>query len=127
MGSRWIIVAGAALGATGVALGAFGKHALAETFNAKQLEAWETAGRYQMYAALALLAVGWGSAGGRVRAPRVAAGLLLAGALLFSGCLYGWVLSGVRELNFVVPIGGLLQLAGWAALAFPARGGGDDE
>jgi uncharacterized membrane protein YgdD (TMEM256/DUF423 family) len=40
--------------------------------------------------------------------------------LLFSGSLYTMVLTGVRALGAVTPLGGLAFLVGWAALAWAA-------
>ena len=103
-----------------VAAGAFGAHALRGRLASDLLEVFETAARYQMYHALALLVVGLvlsrASAGGG--AWLGAAGwLFLAGTLLFSGSLYALALSGARWLGAVTPLGGLAFLAGWAALA----------
>lgn len=81
------------------------------------LGVFETGARYQMYHALALLAVAW--AVGRWPGPWAArAGwLFVAGTLLFSGSLYGLALSGVRWLGAITPLGGVAFLAGWIALA----------
>jgi uncharacterized membrane protein YgdD (TMEM256/DUF423 family) len=51
-----------------------------------------------------------------------AAGLMLAGLLIFSGCLYGLVLTGpsFRWLGAVVPIGGVSLIIGWVLLAVGA-------
>ena len=46
--------------------------------------------------------------------------LCVVGILLFSGCLYGYVLSGLRPLAMIVPVGGLSFIAGWCALAIAA-------
>ena len=76
--------------------------------------------RYHMYHALALLAVGWLQAQGPSRTTTAAGVLFLLGILLFSGCLYAYVLSGVRVLAMIVPLGGLAYIAGWLALAVGA-------
>lgn len=39
-----------------------------------------------------------------------------AGTVLFSGSLYGLVLTEQRKLGAITPIGGLLYVAGWLAL-----------
>ncbi len=81
---------------------------------------FETAVRYQLVHALALLAVAWAVA----RWPgslAVAAGwLFVAGTVLFSGSLYALSLSGVRWLGAITPLGGLAFLAGWACLVWAA-------
>jgi uncharacterized membrane protein YgdD (TMEM256/DUF423 family) len=76
--------------------------------------------RYQMYHALALLAVAWGCA----RWPGATVGasgwLFVAGTVLFSGSLYALSLSGTRWWGAVTPFGGLAFLGGWLCLAWAA-------
>ncbi len=130
----WLLL-GAVLGCLGVALGAFGAHGLEShlestlaadvslseldraTSLSKQLNRWETAARYQMYHALALLAVGLLAARRCGLAVNLAGTAMTLGTLLFSGCLFVFVLTGERWLVHVVPIGGLLLIVGWACLA----------
>lgn len=117
----WLGLAGA-IGALGVALGAFGAHALRERLAVGPLETWHTAVEYHLLHAVALLAVAlYGSATGRpIGLP---AGLFAAGIVLFSGSLYGLALGGPRLLGPVTPLGGLCLIAAWIALAFaiPSR------
>lgn len=108
---------GALSGLVAVAAGAFGAHALRERLDPSLLAVFETGARYQMFHALALLAVGqW-------RATRDAPGLsqaawgFAAGTVLFSGSLYALALSGVRAFGAVTPLGGVAFLLGWIALA----------
>lgn len=110
-------VTGALLAALGVALGAFGAHALRGLLDPAALANFETGVRYQMYAALALLALGTRPAGSRAPA------LLLAGAVIFSGSLYLLVLTGQRWLGAVTPLGGVLLIAGFLVAALDARRG----
>lgn len=113
---RLFAVAAGALGFLGVALGAFGAHALAERLTARDLEIFETGVRYQMFHALALLLLAlildrWSGTLG------VWAGwCFLAGILVFSGSLYVLVLSGQRWMGAITPLGGVALLAGWALL-----------
>ncbi|EYB68375.1 hypothetical protein DEIPH_ctg025orf0261 [Deinococcus phoenicis] len=106
---------GAVLAALGIALGAFGAHALKNRLDPAMLANFETGVRYQMYAALALLVLG------TQPAQRRAPALLLAGAVIFSGSLYILALSGQRWLGAVTPIGGVLLIAGFALAALDAR------
>lgn len=110
----WLAVA-ALLGAAGVALGAFGAHGLEARVPAERLAVWDTAVRYHLAHAVALLAAAlYGAATERpVAWP---AGLWCAGVVLFSGSLYGLVLGGPRWLGPVTPVGGTLLIAGWLAL-----------
>ncbi len=115
----WLIV-GAVNGFVGVSLGAFAAHVLRERLEARSFEIWEVAVRYQMYHALALVAVGLLAtrlAGGMVNA---AGWCFLAGIVLFSGSLYALVLSGVRVLGAITPLGGVAFLIGWALLGLAA-------
>ncbi len=115
---RTFVTVGAVSALIAVAAGAFGAHALRERIAADLLDVFETAARYQMYHALALLAVGvlaGRSSGGSWIA--AAGWLFVAGTILFSGSLYALALSGVRWLGAVTPLGGVAFLAGWAALA----------
>lgn len=140
---HWIVL-GCLMGGSGVALGAFGAHGLegyltrqaagaaADTTGApldergspaRRLQTFETAVRYQMYHALALVAVGAvARRTSRPRAAAVAGWLLLAGVIVFSGLLYVLVLSDARWLGAIVPIGGAALIAGWGALAVAAAG-----
>jgi uncharacterized membrane protein YgdD (TMEM256/DUF423 family) len=113
-------VLGACSAFLAVAAGAFGAHALRARVGADLLATFETAARYQMYHALALLAVAWLTT--RTPAPQAvwAGWLFVAGTLVFSGSLYALVLSGQRWLGAVTPVGGLAFLAGWLCLAWAA-------
>jgi uncharacterized membrane protein YgdD (TMEM256/DUF423 family) len=117
----WI---GAAMGFLAVAAGAFGAHALRSRLTPGDLEIFETAARYQMYHALALLAAAWAVGRWPGAAAHASGWLFLGGTLVFSGSLYLLVLTGQRWLGAVTPIGGLGLLAGWLALAWTAARGG---
>ena len=108
---------GALLAGIAVGLGAFGAHALSGTLGPEDLVTFETGVRYQMYHALALLAVAW--AVGRWESVQLewAGWLFLFGILVFSGNLYILVLTGQRWLGAVTPLGGLAFIAGWLLLA----------
>jgi uncharacterized membrane protein YgdD (TMEM256/DUF423 family) len=110
---------GAGMGFLGVALGAFGAHALRERLEPAMLQAWNTGVLYHLIHAVALFALGLyaKSSGADVRTGGL---LLLAGILLFSGSLYAMALTGIRPLGAITPVGGVLFLAGWAWIA--ARG-----
>ena len=99
-----------------VAAGAFGAHALRARLSPADLATFETGARYQMYHALALLAVAWVAQQWPGTLPRTAGWLFVAGTVIFSGSLYTLVLSGQRWLGAVTPIGGVAFLAGWACL-----------
>jgi len=120
---RLFVTLGAASGFVAVAAGAFGAHALRARLAPDLLAVFETGARYQMYHALALLAVAWLAARWPGPLPQWAGWLFVAGTVLFSGSLYALALSGVRWLGAVTPLGGAAFLAGWICLAMAARRG----
>ena len=102
-----------------VAIGAIGSHALRNTLTPERLGWIETGLRYHMFHALALFGVALllaFEAGRAGWALRIAAWAFLGEIVLFSGGLYLMGLAGIRSLGPAVPTGGLLFLAGWAAL-----------
>jgi uncharacterized membrane protein YgdD (TMEM256/DUF423 family) len=120
MARAWLIT-GALLGAVSVAGGAFGAHGLKATLEATgQAANWETAARYCMYHAAALMAVGLlGLSRPQITGQlTVAAWCFLVGTLIFSGCLAVLALFGIKLLGAIVPIGGVLLIVGWLLLAF---------
>jgi uncharacterized membrane protein YgdD (TMEM256/DUF423 family) len=118
---------GALLGAAAVALGAFGAHGLKARVPPEDLAIFETAARYHLIHALAIVAVAWVVDRFPGALAQAAGWLFVFGIVLFSGSLYALVLSGVRRLGMITPLGGLLFIAGWIALAAAAlrsRAGG---
>lgn len=113
---RAILLAGALLAAAGVALGAFGEHAL-YGLDSQRLGWWLTGVQYQLWHAIALVALAAFPAE-RVKLPAI---LLGGGAMLFAGTLYVMALTQMRWLGAVTPLGGLLMIAGWLLLAWRAR------
>ncbi len=119
---RRLVALGALLAGLAVMLGAFGAHALKDRIGAEALGWWQTAVQYQMWHALAVLALGLC---GR-RWMILPASMLAGGAFLFSATLYAMALGGPRWLGAVTPLGGLAMIGGWAVLAVRAaklRGG----
>lgn len=100
---------GAVLALFGVALGAFGAHALKGTLAPALLEVWHTAVEYQLWNAMGL--VGLGGWNQDLQRP----GRLIAmGVLIFSGSLYTLALTGLHWLGAITPLGGLCLLTGWS-------------
>jgi uncharacterized membrane protein YgdD (TMEM256/DUF423 family) len=119
MGRNWVVV-GASSGLVAVALGAFAAHALKARLEPQLLVTFETGVRYQMYHALALVALGLLAERGATAWHFASGALFVAGTLLFSGSLYALALSGVRWLGAITPFGGVAFLAGWFCLAAAA-------
>lgn len=123
MTARLLLQLAGLFGALGVAIGAFGAHALHDTLvRAGRLDTFETAVRYQFYHALALLAVGvlW-AARPELRALGTTGALWAGGIVVFSGSLYALCFTGITKLGAVAPIGGLLLLGGWVSLLLAVR------
>jgi uncharacterized membrane protein YgdD (TMEM256/DUF423 family) len=104
---------GALFAGLAVAAGAFGAHALKAILAVEMLAVFETAARYQMYHALALLFIGLADVRGTSRPLRAAGWMFVLGIGLFSGSLYAVALSGVRWLGAVTPLGGAAFIVGW--------------
>jgi len=115
---RLFFALGSISGFLGVALGAFGAHALKARLDAELLATFEVGVRYQMYHAFALLAVGWAQTRWPGSVLSASGWLFVAGTVIFSGSLYVLVLSGQRWLGAVTPVGGVALLAGWLCLAW---------
>jgi uncharacterized membrane protein YgdD (TMEM256/DUF423 family) len=110
---------GAIGGFLGVALGAFGAHALRDRISPDLLAVYQTGVQYHLVHALALLFVGLLAEhlpGAASRMARVSGTLFAIGILLFSGSLYALALTGVRKLGIITPFGGVCFLTGWALL-----------
>ncbi len=105
---------GAVFAFVSVALGAFGAHALSGRISEDMLNVFRTGVQYEMYHALALIAVGVMlriGIGGRMM--HISGWLFVVGIILFSGSLYVLSTSGVKILGAITPVGGLCILAGW--------------
>ena len=122
MTSGWF-AAGAVLAGTGVALGAFGAHGLKSKVSADLLAVFEIGVRYQIYHALALLAVSWATTRWPGTWVNASGWLFLVGILFFSGSLYVMTFTGQKWLGAVTPLGGLCFILGWVALALGALRG----
>jgi len=105
----------------GVALGAFGAHGLKTKVAPDMLAVWETAVLYHLVHALGLLLIGiLCHLMPDLALLRNAGWALLIGTLFFSGSLYLLVLTGVKPLGMITPIGGVAFLVGWILLAAAA-------
>ena len=108
---------GSILAFSAVLLGAFGAHALKETLSAyDSIQTWETAVRYQMWHAIALILLSMISLTQPI--PKMTGPCFAIGTLLFSGSLYGLALDGPKWLGPITPLGGLSLMIGWLLLAY---------
>ena len=108
MSSRTVIAG--LMGATAVALGAFGAHGLKQILQQNPDAAgwWNTATQYLMIHAVAV---------GAIKSTR-SAYLWTGGSLIFSSTLYAMALGGPKWLGAITPIGGTLLIGGWVLLIF---------
>jgi uncharacterized membrane protein YgdD (TMEM256/DUF423 family) len=115
--NKFFILAGSITGALGVALGAFGAHALKNFLESSgRLETYETAVKYMFYHALALILVGILSKEFPVAALNNAGWAFLIGIVIFSGSLFLLCATGIKILGAITPIGGVAMIAGWLLL-----------
>ena len=98
------------LGATAVALGAFGAHALKAQLNSipEALGWWNTATFYLLIHAVAVGAIS--------QSGRWSAILWSVGAVIFSATLYAMALGAPRWLGAITPLGGTMLILGWLIL-----------
>ena len=114
----YLLIAGV-FGATGVAAGAFGAHALQASVSPERINIWETAAQYHLIHAAVILALALYSQPGesRWRLPMMG---FTAGVLLFSFSLYVLVLTDITQLAMITPIGGLLLMMSWLLVVIKA-------
>ena len=118
---RLFLLIACVLGGLSVALGAFAAHGLKSRLTPDLLSVFEVGVRYQMYHALALLAVcGLGRELWNDPWTARAGWAWVLGVVLFSGSLYCLALSGMPMLGAITPFGGVLFIAGWCFLAAAA-------
>ena len=103
-----------------VGAGAFGAHALRTKLEPRALEIWETAARYQMFHAFALIAAAWAASRWSHWGVRAGGTAFVVGVVVFCGTLYGLALGGPRWLGAITPLGGVSFMVGWALLAWAA-------
>jgi uncharacterized membrane protein YgdD (TMEM256/DUF423 family) len=117
---RFWLASAALNGFAAVAMGAIVAHALRNRLAPEALEWVRTGSTYQMWHALALLALALMPGTATVASRRIAGWAFLVGCSLFSGSLYLLAFTGWHGFACATPIGGAAFLAGWAALAWCA-------
>ena len=106
-------------GGLAVGLGAFGAHALEAMLAQRgRTDTWDLAVQYQMIHGLALLFIGIMLKENQ-KSFSIAASLITAGVVCFSGSLYVLCLTDITfPLVLITPFGGVLLIAGWVAMLF---------
>lgn len=119
---KTFLVIGATAAGIAVILGAFGAHALKEKLAVDQIQVFETAVRYQVYHAFALIMLGILSEKFGSSLLNYSGYLFILGIILFSGSLYllsTRSLSGLdgKILGPITPLGGLCFIIAWLLFA----------
>lgn len=115
-----VIITAAILGSTAIMLGAFWAHAFKKLISEEKLASFEVGVRYQMYAAITLLIIGF-NLSFDLYSERFAFYGITLGTLLFSVSIYFLSFAqywnkNLKFLGPITPLGGLLMIAGWVAL-----------
>ena len=123
----WIITCGL-MGASAVAMGAYGAHAMALLDDPIATGRMQTAVDYHFYHLAGLLAATLlATFKGDHLSLKVSRWLFLTGTLCFSGSLYWLALVGEVAVPRMTPTGGLLLIVAWLALAaYGLRSGKSD-
>jgi uncharacterized membrane protein YgdD (TMEM256/DUF423 family) len=119
---KFLIISAFILGATAVAAGAMGSHALSKKLTPDYLQVYETAVRYMFYHVFAIVIAVFvaGKTGNQL--PLYGGISFLAGIILFSGSLFLLSTRAITGLEWswlgpITPIGGVAFIAGWIMLA----------
>lgn len=113
-----ILVVGALMAMIGVAAGAFGAHGLRPILSEKMMMVFETAVRYQLVHALAMLLAGLSALVLKHQVFVRAGWSFFLGILIFSGSLFIMSVTDIRRLGMLTPFGGLAFLIGWGFLVW---------
>ena len=116
--AKTFFILGCVFSFLGVALGAFGAHALKQKLSPEMLQVFEVGVRYQMYHAFGLFVVAWALQSWNITSAAASGWWFIGGIVLFSGSLYALALTDIKWLGAVTPLGGLSFLLGWVWLAW---------
>ena len=117
--ARLFLLIAAIFGGLSVATGAFATHALKASLSARSLLLFEVGTRYQMYHALALLAVGLVAMQIKITplTLRASGWLFMIGTIIFSGSLYALAMTNIPLIGVITPSGGVALILGWIMFA----------
>lgn len=96
-----------------VLIGAFGAHGLKSMVTPEKLVTFETGVRYQFYHGFGILFLAVFQQLYSQSKTQFSLYAFMVGILLFSFNCYFYVLSDIKMFAMIVPIGGLLFVAGW--------------
>jgi len=104
--------------ALAIALGALGAHELKDKVPVASIATWTTASHYHLVMGVGLLIIiSIARFAQKTKIATLAIKLVALGMLVFSGSLYLLVLTNLKWLGAITPIGGVLLITGWTCLA----------
>lgn len=112
-----LIIIGSVFGFIAVVSGAFGVHNLRTVLPDDRIDVWETAFRFAMYHALAIILTALIMEHRQAVQLPWAGWSFVVGIILFSGSLAVVALTGITWFGAIAPFGGSAFLFGWGFLA----------
>ena len=112
------IILGSVLTGIAIIIGAFGAHAIKTKVLPEDLAIFETGIKYHFYHSLGLIIIGILGFHYPNEVVQSSGKLFILGILIFSGSLYLLVLTNIRWLGAITPIGGFCFIMGWFILAY---------
>lgn len=121
--NKKMVATGSFFAALSVMLGAFAAHALDTKLSERMMKTFETAARYQMYHAIAIIICGIIFNENNKVIYKISFTLFLIGIILFCSALYTLSICSIyygTSFNWfgaIAPLGGICFVLGWIALA----------
>jgi len=114
----WVCIAGV-LGMLAVVFGAFAGHGLSHVLSEQALVTFKTGNQYHFYHVFALMlsVLLSDTLALNKHALSIAKVAFVSGIFLFSGSLYLLAMTGVKGFAYVTPVGGVVWIIAWSALA----------
>ena len=112
------IILGSILTGFAIIIGAFGAHTIKTRVSIEDLAIFETGVKYHFYHAIGLIIIGILGFFYPHESLKVSGLFFTIGILVFSGSLYLLVITNIRWLGAITPIGGFFYIIGWFALAY---------
>lgn len=106
-----LLICGAALGLVSVIMGALGDHGFDLT--PEKSESLATAIRYNMLYAVLIVVLALAPPEKKLIIPSI---IFTIGTAMFSFSIYASLITGVEQLTYITPIGGITIMAGWGVM-----------
>lgn len=119
---NWVLIGAGVLGFSAIALGAYGDHGLRGDVDAEIMRSFETALRYQLLHALALLAIGIALSASMpaILHKRLfwAGVAMIIGTVIFSGSILASIMLDIKSFTMATPFGGITLMVSWLMLTW---------